>query len=214
MVWKRWLPASGIVFVVLVIFGVVVLGGDTPGDNASAAKVASFYDDNETRQEIATFFLAAAAPFAVFFAASLAAAHWPTDERRPIWELVLAAGGAVVAVAVAATSFIHFVLAAAAGNGVVGDAIRSLNMLDADTWTLFNPALGVMMLGAAGVLLPRASSSRWMGWVALVLGIALFIPFADFFGLLLTLLWLLVQSVMMLRDTRQQVGSTPAAAAA
>ena len=38
---------------------------------------------------------------------------------------------------------------------------------------------------------------RWLGWAALVLGILLFIPFADFIALLVTLVWILVVSVVL-----------------
>lgn len=68
-----------------------------------------------------------------------------------------------------------------------------------------------MMLGAAGSLLGTARGYRWLGWAALVLGIALFIPFADFFALLLTLIWIIVTSVMAFR---LKLGATPAARAA
>ena len=63
----------------------------------------------------------------------------------------------------------------------------------------FNAGFGVMMLGAAGCLLTRAGSYRWLGWIAVVLGIALFIPFADFIALILTLIWILVVSVLLFR---------------
>ena len=49
-----------------------------------------------------------------------------------------------------------------------------------------------MMLGAGGWLLGRIGNYNILGWVALVLGIALFIPYADFFALLLSLLWIIV----------------------
>src|SRR4051794_37859437 len=108
-------------------------------------------------------------------------------------------GGVLFASAILATAFIHFALTAAGDKGVSGDAIRVLNILDADAWVLFNPALGVLMLGAAGVLLTHATAARWMGWAALILGIALFIPFADFFALLLSGVWIAVESVMLYR---------------
>ena len=49
-----------------------------------------------------------------------------------------------------------------------------------------------MMVGAAGALV-SAAVHRWL-WIALVLGVAAFIPFADFFALLATLVWIVVTS--------------------
>jgi hypothetical protein len=62
----------------------------------------------------------------------------------------------------------------------------------------FNPAIGVLMLGAAGVLL-SGRVLRWLGWVALLFGIAAFVPVADFFALLGSLLWIAVVSVLLSR---------------
>lgn len=200
MFLTRWLTLSGLVAVVLIVISVVGVGGNTPDEGASVAKVQSFYGDGPTRQYVATFLLAAAAPFIVAFAVRLAVNYWPTGRLGPVWELILVGGGVLFASAILATAFIHFGLTAAGDKGISGDALRALNVLDADTWVLFNPALGVMMLGAAGVLLARATSPRAMGWAALILGVALFIPFADFFALLLSGIWIIVESVILFRQ--------------
>ena len=67
----------------------------------------------------------------------------------------------------------------------------------------------MMMLGAAGCVIAHARAHRWLGCEALLLGIALFIPYADFFALLLTLSWIVVVSVM---ASRSALGSRDAAA--
>jgi hypothetical protein len=74
-----------------------------------------------------------------------------------------------------------------------------LNVLDGDFWVALNGAFGILMIGCAGLAFTRTSSPRWVPWGALLLAVALFIPFADFIALLVTLLWMLVQSVLMLR---------------
>jgi hypothetical protein len=78
-------------------------------------------------------------------------------------------------------------------------ALQALNTLDGNTWMAFNPAFGVMMVGAAGTLL-TAGVMRPLAWIALVLGVAAFIPFADFFALLATLLWIVVAAVVLARS--------------
>jgi hypothetical protein len=81
----RVLPLSGVVFVVLAVLAVVVLGGDTPGNDAAAAEVFSFYDAHTVRQAIAAFVFAVSVPFLVFFGVSLATTAWPesADRLRP-----------------------------------------------------------------------------------------------------------------------------------
>ena len=196
---RRLLPLSGIVFVVLLLVAVVGLGGDTTDSDASAAEVAALYSDQAGRQFFAAFVLAATAPFLVFFASALAARSGLDGghKHRPIWERVVTAGAAITAAAAVIAALIHFALADGADQEVSPIALQALNVLDANVWLPFNSGLGVMMLGAAGLLLTETVLPRWLGWLALLLGVALFIPFADFIALIVALLWIILVSVML-----------------
>jgi hypothetical protein len=211
---RRLLPLSGIVFVALLIIPVIFIGGDTPESDATASEVAAFYGDETVRQGIAAFLLAAGAPFLVFFASALAA-RFGLDEghrHRPVWERVVTSGGAITAAAMVVAALIHFALSDGADQNVSPVALQALNVLDGNVWLPFNSGLGVMMLGAAGLLLTATVLPRWLGWIALVLGVALFIPFADFIALVLTLAWIIITSVMLYlaapRDTVSGVAPT------
>jgi hypothetical protein len=196
---RRLLALSGAAFVVGAVAAIVVLGGNTPDSDASAAKVSSFYQAHQNRQNLAAFVLAASVPLLVFFGVSLTRAVWPSQPgRRPVWPGILAACTVLAASAFALSAFTHFALADSADN-VTAAVSQGLNALDADTWIAFNSCLGVMMFGAAGSLIPATDRYRLMGWIALPLGIALLIPFADFFALLLTAIWIIVASVMLYR---------------
>ena len=202
---RRLLPLSGIVFVALIVVGVVALGGDTPDSDASAAEVSAFYGDEVVRQGIAAVLLAAAAPFVVFFASALAARLGLNGghQHRPVWKRVVLAGSAITASATVVAALIHFALSDGADQNVSPVALQALNVLDGKVWLPFNSGLGVMMLGAAGLLLTETPLPRWLGWIALILGIALFIPYAEvsFFALVVTLLWIIVASVMLYRGS-------------
>ena len=202
MEMKRFLPLSGVAFVVLALLAVVVLGGDTPGSSAPGREVLAFYDDNQVREAIGAFVLAASVFFLVCFAVTLATTMWPADEGRPVWQIVLIAGSALTGAVLLVSAALVFALTDGATNDASGSALQALNLTGENMWVAFNAGLGVMMLGAAGALLPRLAY-RWLGWVALVVGVALFIPFADFIGLLLTLVWILVVSVMLFRGRLQ-----------
>ena len=200
---RRLLPLSGIVFVALIVIAVVGLGGSTPESDAGAAEVSDFYGDEVVRQGIAAFVLAASAPFLVFFASALAA-HLGLGvghEHRPIWERVVLAGSAITAAAAVVAALIHFALADGADNNVSPEALQALNVLDGNVWLPFNSGLGVMLLGAAGLLLTETRLPTWLGWVALLLGVALFIPYVDFFALVIGLLWIIVTSVLLYRGS-------------
>jgi hypothetical protein len=202
---RNLLPWSGVVFVVLVAATVVGVGGSTPDPDASAAKVMSFYGAHQGRQIAAAFVLALAAPFLVAFGATLAASLWPKD-RGPVWELVLLAGSGLAGATVLVTAMVHFALADGA-DYLSATGLQVLNAIDGNTWVAFNAGLGVMMLGAAGSLLSR-TAGRWLAWTALALGVLLFVPFADFFAMLATGLWILVASVLLVRRDRGVAYST------
>jgi hypothetical protein len=195
---SKLFPLSGIAFVVLVVVAIVGIGGATPGTDASAGELASFYDDNATRQGMGTFALAASVPFLLFFGIGLATALARTGRGLTAWGYVLIAGTILVAGSVLLASVAHFALANGGDEEIAPDALQALNSLDGNTWMAFNPAFGVMMLGAAGVLI-SARVLQWLGWIALVLGIAAFIPFADFIALLATLIWIVATSIALAR---------------
>ncbi len=209
---RKLLPLSGIVFVVLVVLVVAAFGSDTPSRSASGGELLQYYDDHQVPEAVASFVLAATVPFLVLFAVAVAAALGPAEPgRHPVWEIVMIAGSVLTGAAILVTAAVHFALTDGATNNVSPDALQALALVDGNTWIAFNPGLGVMMLGAAGALVPRLGTYGWLGWVALVLGVALFIPFADFIALLLTLVWILVVSVIVFRasaEARPRVAPT------
>lgn len=202
---QRWLPLSGFAFVVIVVVTFAAVAGDTPESDASAAKVASFYAAHQDSAWASAFLLAAAAPLLVFFGVNLALALWPEGSGRPpIWPTVLMLGSALGAMSFLVAA--HGVLAVADGvDHLTPETLQGINLLDSDSWIVFNSALGVMLLGAAGSLIPRGA--RALGWSALVLGIALFIPFADFVALLLTGIWIIVTSILQFRGSASLVAA-------
>ncbi|MBA2384362.1 MAG: hypothetical protein H0V68_06840 [Actinobacteria bacterium] len=200
MVASRWLPLSGIVFVVIMLVAIVAISGSTPSTDDSAAEIASFYDEESVRQGVAAFVLAATVPFLLLFAASVAGLARATDVgSREIWRRLLLGGSFILGAIIMIMALIHFALADGADDADPA-ALQALNLLDGNFWVAANAALGVMMLGAAGWLLGRAGHYNALGWVALVLGVGLFIPFVDFFALLLSLIWIIVTSVLLYRE--------------
>jgi hypothetical protein len=193
---RTYLPWSGVAFVALVSVTVAAVGGSTPDPDAGAAKVASFYNAHDGREMAAAFLLAIATLFLVAFGATLAASLWPTDDT-PAWELIVAGGTGLAAMTLLVNASVHFALADGADR-LSPAGLQVLNVIDGDSWVAFNAGLGVMMLGAAGSLLSRAAG-RWLAWTALGLGVLLFVPFADFFAMLATGLWIIAAGAVLSR---------------
>jgi hypothetical protein len=196
---SRLLALSGAAGVAVIVVSIVALGGDTPNGDDSPGAIHRYYDAHELRQSAAAWVLALAAPLLAIFAAQLAARLGPGVDgsaRRP-WQTLLTAGGVAAGLGFLAAAFVHFALTEAANDGVTGGGLKALCELDANSWVSFNGGLGLLMLGAAGALLTVRRS--FFAWSALVLGVALYIPFASFPALILSGVWLIATSVQLYR---------------
>ena len=191
----RLLPLSGIAFVALVVLSIGA-GGGTPDPAAPAEEVLAFYEDEIGRQRLAAYVLAASMPFLLFFASSLAAFRWPGDpDARPAWRRVFLGGSVIAAATIAIGVLTRLALASGADGGTTAEGLQALNVLDSHVVYALVASFGVMMLGAAGCLLGREGVHGWLGWIALALGVALFLPFLGVLALLLSALWIIATSV-------------------
>ena len=191
----RLFPLSGSAFVALIVASLLV-GGETPSSGAPADEVASFYGDDLTRQYASTFLLAAAAPFAVLFGVELAGAV--AGERRSRWGEVVRVGAILVAGAVLLGASVHIAVVDGGDHGISETALQALNALDGNTWIAMTSGVGVLLLGSAGAML-STGYQRVLGWSAIVLGVALFLPFVDFLAIIPSALWVVVASVAIAR---------------
>jgi hypothetical protein len=205
---NRLLPLSGIAFVALVILAIPVLGWGSPSSTTAPAEVVAYYQEHNAEQFVASIVIAASVPFLVLFALGLGAAR-TTPGGRSTWQRMLVGGSFDTGAVLLVIALTNFALADGADNGASADAIQALNLIIGNAWVGLNAGLGVLMLGAAGTFLSRPRSG-WIGWTALVLGVALFIPIADFFALLLTGPWMIATGVALSRRPEQRHVAHPA----
>jgi hypothetical protein len=190
---RRVAPLSGIVFVVLTVVAFGPLAGKTPGVKDSSAEIAGFYTKHHSKEETAAHLLVIAVAFLALFAASC----WPLirDSRR-LWSAMFFGGGIIAAAGFLFAAAIHLALADGAHHGVDAVALQALNAIDADSYPAFSGGIGIMLLGAAGAMIPLTRALRVLGWIALVFGIAIFTP-AGFIGFLGAGIWVIVVSVVL-----------------
>ena len=154
---------------------------------------------------IAAFVLAASAPFFAVFGMWLAASLRPAGATaNSIWQSLLTVGSGVAAGGFIVAALIHIALVQTANyDAIEGGALQALVGLDENSWVAFNSGLGVMMLGAGAYVL-ASKTHPVLGWIALIAGIALFIPFADFFALIVSGLWLIWTSIALYRRRQRR----------
>ena len=206
---NRLLPLSGSVFVALTVVAFAWLGGSTPGGKDPAAKVTAFYTAHHGRESAAAYVLCVAAAFLVLFAASV----WRRAEAS-VWRFVFVAGGAVASAGFLVGATIHLALSEGVHDGIGPSATLALNALDANDYLPFGIGMAVMLLGAAGLAIPRRGVERVLGWSALVLAVASFTP-VGFVAFVLSGVWVIATGIVLsLRAAAEmRTGAAPAPAA-
>ncbi|HUK96464.1 MAG TPA: hypothetical protein VLV46_02325 [Gaiellaceae bacterium] len=211
--WDRWAPLSGLVFAVLLALTIFV-GGSTPDANASAAKVVAFYTKHHGSQSATAYFLAYGALFALIFAAAL----WGRLRREATSQGLLATGlvgGGVLAVGLGIVSSVGLAIVAEPGK-ISPAAEQSINVLsNQDFIPIFVGAVAFMI--ANGIAIAQtAALPRWLGWVAILIGIVAAIPTIGFFALLAMIVWVAIVGILLCvrtPDTQPGVGNAAPAGA-
>ena len=204
----RWGMFAGIVFVVLVVVAFAAVGGSTPELKDSAQKFTDFYAKHHDRQMTAGFLVAIAAAFGGIFVAHLSA-YVRSAGPANAWSILVTIGGAVVVGGFFFLATVHVALADAAHHHYTPDSVRTLGALDSDGFLPMAGGMGLLVLGAGAAMLAGGLIPRWLGWLAIVIGVVMFTP-AGFIAFLAGGLWLLAISVILFLRLS---GSPPAASA-
>jgi hypothetical protein len=203
----RFAPLTGIVFVVLLVLGIGVVGGDTPESDDPGLKIADFYHDHQGQQVAAIALVALSAIFLVFFVVALRDFLRGTSGSGGYWPTVALVGGTVAVAGLFVAIVIHAALVDGGHSKISVDAMQALNSLDNLSFFAFGTPFAIMMFGVAGSVLKAAAPlPKWLGWAALILGILYFAGPIGFLAFLLTGIWIIVAGVVMYRSS----GAAPA----
>jgi hypothetical protein len=192
---SKWAPASGVLAGVLVAIAFFA-GPSSPGDNATGAQVITWYNSHHTSDFVFDLLGGLAILFLVLFAVALAR-QVRTGDR---WLAYGALGGAVFGGVGFLTSIGFDTVLAQDHNHLTIASAQTLNLLENDFFLpiLVGFALFGILTGLAvvvGRILPK-----WMGWVMFAFGLATLAGPIGFFGLLATLLWVLVAGIWMVKQ--------------
>jgi hypothetical protein len=203
-------PLTGVLFVGLTLATIFIGASNTPDSNWSGTRVIAFYEAHRHNQRVSDVIAAVAFLFLVFFAASLRS-YLRRAERAEAASTLSLVGAALFAVGFVIASGFDYALADVPSH-LAPAAAQALNVASNDVWLLV-PIGGCAFSIANGVAILRgAPLPKWLGWVAIVIGIAAVTP-ALFFALFALLVWTLIVSVLIyLRSGTSSPAAAPAAA--
>jgi hypothetical protein len=192
---SRWAPASGVLAGALVAIAFFA-SPNSPGDNATGAQVIAWYSSHHTADFVFDILAGVAVLFLVLFAVAVPRQVRTGDRWLAHGALAAAAFGGVGFLtsigfdAVLAQDHSHLTIASA----------QTLSLLENDFFLpiLVGFALFGILTGLAvvvGRILPA-----WMGWVMFVFGLACLAGPIGFFGILATVLWVLVAGIWMVKQ--------------
>jgi len=181
---------------VLVALAFFVVGGSTPDDDASAAKVVSYYRDHKTASMVAALMVTIGAVLLVLFAARLREVIRGDGLGGGVFPTAAFAGAVIFAAGLLFLAAVHFALVQAADHRFASPA-QTLNVLDNNDFFVMVGGIAVLMLAAGIATVRRPVLARWLGWVAIVIGVLSLAGPIGFAGFVLALVWILVVGILM-----------------
>jgi len=192
---SRLVPLTGLVFSALAV-GAFMSSQVPPHAKASGAQVVAFFTAHSTGQQVSDELWFLAFSFLLLFAGVLRASLRRAPETEALSALSLAGAAVLVAGATAYFGF-DYVLAVVPSH-LDPAAAQALNLLALRL--VFPLAAGGFVFGVSTGLgiLRSALLPTWLGWVAIVSGLAMLTP-GVFVGIVLLILWVAVTSVLVYR---------------
>jgi hypothetical protein len=206
---REWLvPLTGVLFLALLIASFIV-GGEPKDADHSPDEIAQWYLDNKDSAQIAAFIGTVAGAVLIFFAAYLRKVLAAAEGAGAMLPILVLIGLSIVAVGGAIDGTILFATAEAADD-IEPTSVQTLQAIwDNDFLPIF---LGIVVfLWSAGISVVRSGAlPKWMGWVAIALGVISLAGPIGFVAVPGSALWVLVASILLSMRARS-APATPAA---
>jgi len=201
----RLAPLTGVVFAVLAVAAFGTASG-APSATASGARVIAFYEEHGSSAQASDYLWMLALAFFLLFAGSLRGYLHRTPAAAALGSVVLA--GAAVLTAGGCVYFgFDYTLATVPGH-LAPAAAQALNVL---ALKLFLPvSAGGLVFGVSSglAILRGAQLPKWLGWVAIVIGIVIATP-AGLIGLVAFVFWTATVSILIWKRGRAHAQAQP-----
>jgi hypothetical protein len=208
---KEWLvPLTGIAFILVLVASFIIIGEDPPEAKEGGQEIIDFYVDNKDSIRVGTLMTPLAAVLLIFFFAYVNKLVSAARTQPSLTATVAVVGAGIVGVAASIDAMLEFALAEAAEDLDPAAAQAIQGIWDND----FIPfALGTALAFlATGIGLVKSGIlPKWLGWVAVALGVLAITP-VGFFAAPVAALWIVVVSIMLAMRARNGAGAAPAPA--
>ncbi|HZT44889.1 MAG TPA: hypothetical protein VFA24_01815 [Gaiellaceae bacterium] len=210
---ERYAPLMGVLAVVLWVVGAILLFDGAPGDKASGAEIATWFDHKSSRILVAMLLFGLGTSAFIWFLASVAARLREAEGHPRLPSIVLVAGAAAAAV------FTLSPATSAAGALAYDNLERTLTPQAAEAlWVLpdgfffASEMIAVAFMGAAAVSILRTRIFPvWYGAVTGLVAIVLIIAPIGWAALLFGIpIWTLVTSVWLFARQPRETVAVPA----
>jgi hypothetical protein len=206
----EWLaPLTGVAFVVVLIIGFLV-SGEPPDVKNPAQEIVDHYVDNKDSVQIGVGLELIAAALLLFFAGYLRKVLRAAPGEGGMLPAVALAGATVMAAGAALDGTISFVLAESAGD-IEPAAVQALQAIWDNDWPPIALGAAVLLLASGLSIALYGALPRWLGWVAILLGVIGLTPigFVSFLG---GGIWILIVSVLLTIQARALTQPPPPSA--
>lgn len=198
--WNRLAPLSGVVMVVLLLVSQILLGNE-PGSGASGAQFISYFAKHRSAVQASAYLTGLVIVFAVYFYGYLRE-HLSQEEGAERLGLV-AFGGAILFAAGGAVGAGTALALADVPTKLSPSAAQVLGLIQQDaTVALIAGGAATLLICSALAIIQGRRLPIWIGWLALVLGIASLAP-AKNLGAVFGGLWTLIVSIALYLRARR-----------
>ena len=193
---KDWLGALTGVAAVIVGAIAVIISGEPEEASKGAEKVVAHYAENKDQIQISAIVGVVAAALLVFYFGYLRKVLRRAEGDNGTLSVVALVGAGIIATGISIDATLSFAIAEAVDDKVDPTAILAMQAIwDNDFMPI---ALGtIIVLFAVGISIVRHGAlPKWLGWVAIALGIVSMTP-VGFAGVLGLLLWIIITSILL-----------------
>ena len=205
-----WAPLTGVAFVVVLIVSFIV-GGEPPDVDEPVGEIIDFYREDDDMIMVGAALEGMAVVLLVFFGGILRKALSSAEPEgdRSVLPTVAFAGTVILATGAAIDGTINFALAETVED-IDPAAVQALLALWENDFLPMAVGLALLLLASGLSIVRTGALPKWLGWIALLLGITAITP-AGFVAFMGGAIWLLIVSVLM--TMRRRAGGAAAAAA-